>query len=102
MVLVQAQDDAGILVAEMIDQAVVKAAIARARVEADILDAETPQHLRRNIAAPGHAAIGVSFQSVETHAQATPSMQTGVAGASIAGCDEIRYQTGQDQAGHGE
>ena len=68
MVLVQAQDDAGILVAEMIDQAVVKPAIARAGVEADILDAETPQHLRRDIAAPGHAAVGVSFQSVETHA----------------------------------
>ena len=67
MVLVQAQDDAGILVAEMIDQAVVKPAIARAGVEADILDAETPQHLRGDIAAPGHAAVGVSFQSVETH-----------------------------------
>ena len=68
MVLVQAQDDAGILVAEMIDEAVVKAAIARAGVEADIRDAETPQHLRRDIAAPGHAAVGFSFQSVETHA----------------------------------
>ena len=67
MVLVQAQDDAGIFVAEMIDQAVVKAAIARAGVEADILDTETPQHLRRDIAAPGHAGVGVSFQSVETH-----------------------------------
>src|SRR5580658_2453491 len=67
MVLVQAQDNAGILVAEMIDQAVVKTAIARAGVEADILDAETPQHLRRDIAAPGHAGVGVSFQSVETH-----------------------------------
>ena len=29
-------------------------------------------------------------------------MQTGVASASIAGRGEIRYQTGQDQAGHGE
>ena len=67
MVLVQAEDDAGILVAEMIDQAVVKAAIARAGIEADIADAETPQHLRGDIAAPGHAAVGVSFQSVETH-----------------------------------
>ena len=67
MILVQAQDDAGILVAQMIDQAVVKAPVARARIEADIAKPEPPQHLRRDIAAPGDAPIGFAFQPVETH-----------------------------------
>src|SRR5215469_8696521 len=67
MILMQAENDAGVFVAEMIDDAVVKAAIAGARIEADIADAEAPQHLGGDIAAPGHAAVGLSFQAIETH-----------------------------------
>src|ERR1700761_8965575 len=71
MILVHAEDNSRVLVAEVIDQTVVKTAIARAGVEADIANAETPQHLRRDIAAPGHAAVGISLQLVETHLLAT-------------------------------
>jgi len=65
VVLVQAQEDAGLLVAEMIDDAVVQPAIARARIEADVADAAAAQHLRRDIAAPGHLVVGLSLDLVQ-------------------------------------
>ena len=67
MVLVQAEQDAGRGVAEMVDQAVVQPAIARPRIEADIGNAEPAQHLRRDVAAPGHLAVGLSLGSIELH-----------------------------------
>jgi len=59
MVLMQAQQDAGTLVAKMIDQAVVQAAIARARIEAEIADAAAAQHLRRDVAAQATLSSGI-------------------------------------------
>ncbi len=67
MILVHAQDDAGILIAQMIDEAVVKTAIAGAGIEADVADAEPPQHLRGDIAAPRGARVRLSVQPVKTH-----------------------------------
>ncbi len=67
MVLMQAQQDAGIFIAQMIDQAVMQPAIARARVEAEIADAAAAQHLRRDVAAPGDLVVGLSFRLVQQH-----------------------------------
>ncbi len=67
MVLVQAEQNAGLRVAEMVDQAVVQPAIARARVEADIGDAGAAQHLRGDVAAPGHLAVGLTRGLVDLH-----------------------------------
>ncbi len=67
VVLVQAQQHAGPLVAEMIDQAVVQPAIARARIEAHIWNAEPAQHLRRDVAAPRDGVVGRSVDLVEMH-----------------------------------
>src|SRR5713226_3433641 len=67
MVLVQAQQDARLLVAEMVDDAVVQSTIARAGVEADIGNAKSAEHLGRNVAAPGDLFVGLSFNSVQLH-----------------------------------
>src|SRR2546423_9378276 len=67
VILVQADDDAGVDVAEMIDQTVVEPAIARAGVEADIGDAEPAQHLRRDVAAPGYPVVRFSFDFIQVH-----------------------------------
>ncbi len=67
VILVQAQQDARPLVAEVIDQAVVQPAIAGARIEADERDAEAAQHLRRDVAAPGHALVGFALRPVDLH-----------------------------------
>src|SRR5579864_5099897 len=91
MILVQAQDDAGILVAEMVDQAVVEAAIARAGIEADVANAELPQHLRGDVAAPSHAAVGLSFHFIETHALCSPSSELMLTWPRQAGGRRRRY-----------
>ncbi len=57
----------GILVAEMVDQAVVEPAIARAWVEADKGNAKAAQHLRGDVAAPGDLVVGLSFNSIQLH-----------------------------------
>ena len=62
MVLVHAKNNSWILISQMIDEAVVETAVARAGIEADIANAETPQHLRGDIAAPGDAAVRAAFQ----------------------------------------
>ena len=61
MIFVQAENDAGILVAEMVNQAVVKSAIARPWVEADKRNIKAAQHLRGDVAAPGNLVVGFSF-----------------------------------------
>src|ERR1700686_4232074 len=67
MVLMQAQQDAGIFIAQMIDQAVMQPAVARARVEAEIADAATAQHLGRDVAAPSDLVVGFSFRLIQQH-----------------------------------
>jgi hypothetical protein len=67
MVFMQAQQDAGIFIAQMIDQAVMQPAIARARVEAEIADAAAAQHLGRDVAAPGNLVVGFSFRFIQQH-----------------------------------
>jgi len=44
-------------VAQIIDQTVVETAIAGARVEGDMLDAEFPQHVGDDVAAPPHLEL---------------------------------------------
>ena len=67
VILVQAYQDAGVLVAKMVDEAVVKPAIARPGVEADIRYAKTPQHLSGDVAAPSHFIVGFSFRFIQFH-----------------------------------
>ena len=64
MILMQAKKHLRRAVAEIIHQAVVKAAIARAGIEADKGDAKSPEHLGRDVAAPGDFLVGLSFNSV--------------------------------------
>src|SRR5262245_9416378 len=72
MVLVQAQQDARALVAEMVDDAVVQTAVARAGVEADIGHAKAAEHLGRDVAAPGDVLVRPSINSVELHLATFP------------------------------
>src|SRR5262245_32394336 len=67
MVLVQAEDDARIFIAEVVNDAVVESPVARPWVEADERNAKTAQHLRGDIAAPSDFVIGLPFNSVEFH-----------------------------------
>ncbi len=67
MIFVQAENDAGILVAEMVNQAVVKSAIARPWVEADKGDVKTAQHLRGDVTAPSDLVVGLSFNPIQLH-----------------------------------
>jgi hypothetical protein len=93
VILVQAYDDARSLVAEMIDQAVVQSAIARAGVEADIGDAEPAQHLRGDVAAPGDFVVGFPFNSIQVHLspreQIQPAARTGGGDASSRAADDV-------------
>ena len=67
VVFMQAEKHARIAVAEMFDDGVVQAAIARARIEAHILEAEAAQHLRGDVGAPCDLVVGLTFGSVEIH-----------------------------------
>jgi hypothetical protein len=67
MVFVQAKDDAGILVAEVVNEAVVKSAIARAWVEANKRDVKSAEHLRGDVAAPRDLVVGFAFDLVQLH-----------------------------------
>jgi hypothetical protein len=67
MIFVQANNDAGILVAEVVNQAIVKSAITRPRVEADERNIETPQHLRGDVASPSDLVVGLAFDLVQLH-----------------------------------
>ena len=67
MILVQAKQNARPLIAEMVDEAVMQPAITRARVEADIANAQAAEHLRGNVAAPGDSLVRFSFDPVQLH-----------------------------------
>ena len=67
MVFMQAQQHAGIAVAQMVDDGIVEAAIARAGVEAYVFEAEAAQHLRENVRAPCDLVVGLTLWSVEIH-----------------------------------
>src|SRR5262249_2570435 len=67
VILVHAQQDRRHLVAEMIDEAVVQTAIAGARVEADIADAEAAQHLRGDVAAPADGFVDLALRRILKH-----------------------------------
>ena len=57
VIFVQAQQQLRVAVAEVVDQAVVKSAKAGARIERDVFDSESAQHLGCDIAAPCHRCI---------------------------------------------
>ena len=77
VVLVHAQQHAGGVVAEVVDEAVVQAAVAGAGIEADIGDAEAPQHLGGDVAAPGDGLVGGSFDPVQVHGFLSRSVRSG-------------------------
>ena len=76
MVLMQAEKNAGVLIAQMIDQGIVEAAIGGARIEADERDIEPAQHLRRDIAAPANRFVRRSLGLVQPHAHSPFSFET--------------------------
>src|SRR5580658_6581134 len=99
MVLVHTENDSRILVAEMIDEAVMKSAIARARVKTDIANTEAPQHLRSDVTAPGDAAVGTAFQLIESHSYTlSPSFRRGK--RAVSG-DNIRRSRPRQILDHG-
>ena len=67
MIFVQAEQNARPFIAEMVDEAVVQSAIARAGVEADIGNAQAAEHLRRDVAAPSDRLVGFSLNSIQLH-----------------------------------
>src|SRR5437764_13127222 len=67
MILVQAEQNARVFVAEMIDDAVVQTAITGAGIETHIGDADPTQHLGGNITAPGDVRVRPAFDLVQPH-----------------------------------
>ena len=67
MVLMQADNDARILVPQMVDQTIVKPPIARPWVEADKWNSKPAQHLGGDIAAPSHLIVRLSYNLVQVH-----------------------------------
>jgi hypothetical protein len=57
VLLVQAEDDPRVAVSEVIDDAVVQATKARARIEGDVLDVKGPNRARDLVATPGRYAV---------------------------------------------
>ena len=70
MILVQAQQHAGIFIAQMVDEGIVQAAIAGTRIEAHIFEPEAPHHLRRNVAAKTDLVVDLSLRTIRPHADA--------------------------------
>ena len=60
VILMQAQQHLRIPVSEIVDKAVVEAAIARTGIQRDVLDTEASQHLGRHVASPTHASIAAA------------------------------------------
>ena len=65
MILVQAQQQLRVAVAEVVDQAVVKSAKAGTRIERDVFDSQSAQHLGRDVAAPCHGRIAARRGSID-------------------------------------
>jgi len=67
MILVQAEQNTRPLVAEVVDDAVVQPAVARAGVEADIGNAKAAQHLCGDVATPGDRLVRFAFDPIQLH-----------------------------------
>ena len=65
VVLVQAEQHLRVFVAEIVHDRIVEPAIAGARVERDVFDAEPAQHLGRDVAGPFHLAVAAELRAVE-------------------------------------
>ena len=66
VILMQTDDHLGIFIAQIVHDGIVQAAIARARVQRNIFDADPAQHLCCDVARPAHLRIADVLRAIKT------------------------------------